>query len=245
MIFLCAQPSRPKRLFLKLLEENVSAAAKILSIKNGSACLDSFAAQLDLCPPGTEAGDRFPGTLKSLQEQINTGKRFVLLCEDADQFSDSDFERIRQFSNMHTGSGGYLSVLLCGSHALLGRMGFGHLRGLQQRIAHHFDLPDLPPVDISENTQIQKQPFPLLLPRFRTGLALAAASALAFIFLATRSPPSNDKAPLRSSEIPRDLHKETYEFIFQTEEQALSAIHGREDPSSNPAGHGQSGTETR
>lgn len=126
--------------FLADLTHAVSHGDSVLRIK---AALDApeffalLAGQLGLSAPSLSPVQLAAKVGERLKARAPSG-HFVLLCEGAQQFSDSLLETIRQLSNYP------INIVLCGRPLLLRRLARPALSGLKQRLNYRLDLDQSP-----------------------------------------------------------------------------------------------------
>ena len=141
LIVVSGSPHCGKTTLLGLLGDALRNSHRVLRLaspQDKQGIYTQIAAQLQVESP--------PHKLAELSALIGkhlaaaSDKPIVLLCDDVNEYDDYTLEQLRQFSNLDTAGGQAISLVLCGTPILLDKFRNNSLRSLQQRITAQVDL---------------------------------------------------------------------------------------------------------
>jgi N-acetylmuramoyl-L-alanine amidase len=137
--------------------------------------------------------------------EMLSGRRFVLLFDDAEQLSDSSLETVQSLARYETTSTKLVQVVLCGQPRLEQTLQRGSLTSLRKRMAHTMHLQALTPMETAGYVRHR------LKVAGYSGESLFTAEALALV-------------AENSGGVPRDINKICSRALLEAYARGLRAI---------------------
>ena len=144
-----------KTMLCRMLMERLPAHVTIVYLANPSLSrediLHAIADELDLdLPDNARASLVLRGLQHCLIESFGTGRRIVVLIDEAHAMPVETLEQIRLLSNLETNRHKLLHLVLFGQPELNVMLARTDMRQLKERITHHFELSPLLREDIGD-----------------------------------------------------------------------------------------------
>lgn len=131
-----------RRVLLTLSEREIPAALVFNTFLQGRELLLAISRDFGLEPQSDLAAD-VEALNRFLIEQHRNGKTVVVIIDDAQNLSIESLELLRLLSNLETGQGKLLQIVLTGQPELLNCLDDPKIRQLTSRIAKHVSLTGL------------------------------------------------------------------------------------------------------
>ena len=149
---LIASPGLGKTtIILKLMEtlrESARTAFLFQTHTNSEEFLRNLIADLDIEPCGNDLGELQRQLGDLLIQEAKSGKRIVVIIDEAQNLTDGILEMVRMLSNFETPQAKLLQIVLVGQPQLADKLASPHLEQLRQRISIITHFPPLADGDI-------------------------------------------------------------------------------------------------
>ena len=143
-----------KTTLLKFLFEKVKDSLDIAMLFNTNlspkAFLEMLVKEFELTAPTKDKSDLFEALSGHFLKQYESGRRCVIMVDEAQNLPDETFEELRMLSNLEIGTDFLLQVILVGQPQLKLRLSQPSLVQLTQRISVHFHLSGLSMDEVAE-----------------------------------------------------------------------------------------------
>ncbi len=140
-------------LVLRLMERLRNSALTAFLFQthtNSREFLKNLLLDLDISPAGEDLSDLQGQLREVLLQALHSGKRLVLVIDEAQNLDDAILETVRMLSNFETPQAKLLQVVLVGQPALADKLARPHLAQLRQRISIITHFPPLQGAEVEK-----------------------------------------------------------------------------------------------
>lgn len=143
-----------KTTLLKVLFEKVKDSLDVAMLFNTNldpqAFLEMLAAEYELKPGSREKSALLDALSQHFLDRYTSGRRCVIMVDEAQNMPDETFEELRMLSNLEIGSDFLLQIILVGQPQLRQRLADPALAQLSQRISVYYHLSRLSAEEVGE-----------------------------------------------------------------------------------------------
>ncbi len=134
------------RMLLERLPNHIETVYLATPSLSRQEILHAIAHELGITLPSSQTHQAMRALQERLLEIYATGRRVVVLIDEAHAMAEETLEEIRLLSNLESNRHKLLHIVLFGQPELDERLGAKSMRQLQDRITHHFFLAPLRPI---------------------------------------------------------------------------------------------------